>query len=120
MPILLQNRKSPLVSFCITNKGIGQALIVSDGNSINLCKLPEKNNTSDFYPFQKMQTKKYAKKELHPDEREQLKILDPPIAITCSQYHYFILHKESLTVLSTINEKVVAYYEGVTKYIYNF
>jgi len=60
-----------------------------------------------------MQTLKYAKKELHADEKEQLKIMDPPVSITCSQYHYFILHRESLTVLSTINEKVVAYYEGV-------
>ncbi len=80
---------------------------------MHYCKLPEKTVTTEFYPFAKMQTLKYAKKELSADEKDHLTITDPPIAISCSQYHYFILHKDSLTILSTINESVVAYYEGV-------
>jgi len=65
-----------------------------------------------------MQTLKYAKKELVKNVKDQLKITDPPIAIAASQHHYFILHKECLTILSTINETVVGYYEGVSYFLF--
>lgn len=111
LPIMLNNRRHPLINFYI-RRGIGNSIIVSDGNSMHYCKLPEKTLTTEFYPFAKMQTLKYAKKELSNDEREQMIISEAPIAMACSQYHYFILHKDSLTIMSTINESVVAYYEG--------
>jgi len=116
LPLMSSGKKNPIINF-YTTKGpnqllIGNSFVVSDGNYIHYCKLPEKVDRTDFNPFAKMQTLKYAKKELVKNVKDQLKITDPPIAIAASQHHYFILHKECLTILSTINETVVGYYEG--------
>ena len=95
---------------------MGNSFIVSDGTLITYGSLPERVERVDFSAFSKNRTLKYAKKEFS-ELGDQMLITDTPIAIACSQYHYFILHRESLTILSTINESVVAYYEGVNIFV---
>jgi hypothetical protein len=40
-----------------------------------------------------------------------------PVAIGLSEFHYFILHQECLTILSRITEKIVYYNEEDIKAI---
>ena len=111
------SKKNTLINFYTIRHpteefNIGHSLIISDGQCLQLLKFPEKVTGSDFNPFSKLQVLKYAKKE-NSEKKEAYKIQETPISIAASQHHYFILHKDCLTILSTIDEGVVAYYEGV-------
>mmetsp|Transcript_40694 Transcript_40694/g.36138 ORF Transcript_40694/g.36138 Transcript_40694/m.36138 type:complete len:115 (+) Transcript_40694:388-732(+) len=71
------SKKNPLIDFHIVrnDKGeyFGNSVVVSDGNYIHFLKFPEKIERADYNPFSKMQTLKYAKKEL-TDVRDQFRI----------------------------------------------
>ena len=90
----------------------GNSLIVSNGSQLYFLRFPEKIEKSEFNPFRGIRTLKFAKSE-NMELKDPFLMTDSPVAIACSQYHYFLLFKDCLTVLSTINESVVKYFPGV-------
>jgi len=49
---------------------------------------------------------KYAKRE-DSDEKRAYEVLEMPLAVGLSEFHYFLLHSDCLTIVSRITEKVV-------------
>ena len=55
---------------------------------------------------------KYAKINDKEEDDYQGKIIDEtPVALALSEFHYFLLHSDSLTIISRITEKVVMSYD---------
>jgi hypothetical protein len=53
---------------------------------------------------------RYAKKT-DADEKNAYEVREMPTAIGLSEFHYFLLHSDGLTIVSRITEKVVAFYD---------
>ena len=66
--------------------------------------------TNDLDIFKEMRTLKLSKKV---DSVNGYHGLDIPIAVACSEHHYYILHKECLTIISLITESVVSFFDDV-------
>lgn len=60
--------------------------------------------------FQAAVPLKYAKKEDYNDKK-CYKIDEIPVGIAISEFYYYIVHKDCITILSKITEKVVKYYD---------
>ena len=61
---------------------------------------------------------KYAKREDY-DDKKCYKIDEIPVGIAISEFHYYIVHKDCVTILSKISEKVVKFYD-VALIFYSF
>lgn len=87
------------------------SFIWTNGNNIAYYKFPEKNEKiNDFTFFNMPQFLKYGKK-IDIEESKSYVVQEMPIGIALSEFHYFLLHDECLTIISRITEKVVKYEE---------
>lgn len=83
------------------------SFIWTNGKNIAFYKFPEKTDKpNDFSFFNLPQFLKYAKK-VDMEESAAYVVQEMPIGIALSEFHYFLLHEECLTIVSRITEKVV-------------
>jgi hypothetical protein len=82
------------------------SFIRTNGNSINYYKFPEQNEFKDFNFINTPQPLKYAKRH-DLDDIKAYVLPEMPLGIALSEFHYFLLHDDCLTVISKITEKVV-------------
>ena len=87
------------------------SFLFSNGKTLNLFKLPEKNQPLNDQFVNQSVYLKYAKRE-DLDEKKAYLVEEMPIAIGLSEFHYFLLHSDCLTIISRITEKVVKYYDS--------
>ena len=77
---------------------------------MSLFTIPKKfEKQTDYNFFFNAQPLDYAKKNDTVDEKKRMIVNEAPVALACSKYHYYILHKDCLTILSRLNGKVVTY-----------
>lgn len=83
------------------------SFIWTNGKNIAYYKFPEKNDRpNDFSFFNLPQFLKYGKK-VDIEESISYVVQEMPIGIALSEFHYFLLHEDCLTIISRITEKVV-------------
>ena len=94
------------------------SFIFTNGTNIAHFKFPERNERVDNRDFMnKPQMLKYAKKVDQEDNKSYV-VQEMPIAIALTEFHYFLLHPDMLTIVSRITEKVVTFYEVRKKYFW--
>lgn len=99
-----------LMSVCYA-KGKANSFLFTNGKTLNLFKLPEKNQPlNDQFSNQSVYLK-YARRE-DLDEKKAYEVQEMPLAVGLSEFHYFLLHSDCLTVISRVTEKVVKYYDS--------
>ncbi|EGR34772.1 vacuolar sorting protein, putative [Ichthyophthirius multifiliis] len=107
--------ESSLLDVCyeIDNKGnrSPQSIIWTNGYRLNYYIIPKNQNQFNEKFLSQPSYYRYAKQTDQTEQEKQLKVEQMPIDICLTLYHYFILHQDSLTILSRINEKVVQYFD---------
>jgi hypothetical protein len=78
---------------------VGHSMIFGMGSTIRYVRFPEVFNENEL--MKDIKTLKMIKRQ------DGHTGTDLPIAITCSEHHYYILHKDCLTIASLITETVV-------------
>ena len=82
-----------------------ESFIWANGKIITLFKIEqEKQNGKDNFYLSIPRYLQYAKKS---DSNNENFFEETPISIAISNFHYFLLHSDSITIISIITEKVV-------------
>ena len=85
------------------------AILWSNGNTLISLRLPEPNDavTDGFLSARNaMQKLKFAKKD---DADGKVGMQDHPLAVGLTDFHYYLLFQDSITILSTITQKVIVH-----------
>lgn len=91
-------------------KSKAHSFLFTNGKSLNLFKLPDKSASLNEQFVNSSVYLKYAKRE-NLEEKKSYEVQDMPIAVGLTEFHYFLLHSDCLTIISRITEKVVKYYD---------
>ena len=86
------------------------SFIWTNGNNISCYKYEKAEKLEDISFLSFPQTLKYAKL-VDLEESKSCLIQEMLCGLALSEYHYFILHPNCLTVMSRITEKVVCSYD---------
>ncbi|KAL4452788.1 hypothetical protein ABPG74_002353 [Tetrahymena malaccensis] len=84
-----------------TGKYEPHSFIWTNGVALQVFDIPQ-----DASSLQETKYYKYAKNSDEPSN-DEYKVKEMPIDIFLSEFHYFLLHSDQLTILSRINEKIV-------------
>ena len=81
-------------------------MIWTNGNSLLNFKIPDQDEVVSDGFLSKNQMLKFAKREDLPDAKAY-QMQQHPINIGITDFHYYILFQESISILSTITQKIV-------------
>lgn len=83
--------------------------MVNIGKAFHYFTFPDRIEkfTADLKLLRNPRTLAYAKRKDQEDTREMFIIAEQPVEVCLTEFHYFILHRDALTIISTITEKVV-------------
>lgn len=90
------------------------SLLLSNGGMLNYYKFPSKLEKipNDLQFIYNPISLKYAKRQ--EDNKEEYTITEVPVDVCITEFHYYILHRDALTVISIITEKVVNFFNVMT------
>lgn len=96
-----------LIDICYTKLERPHSLIFTNGHGLIYTDFPEADEEMNPHKFKTVNHYNYSVKKEENDEEIHLSLNTIPTAIALTQYHYYILDKNALTILSRITQKIV-------------
>ena len=82
----------------------------TNGNTLYCFKFPERDERLTDNFLSKSDILKYAKRA-DLDERKAMVIQEMPVAIGMTEFHYYMLHSDCMTIMSKVTQMVEKVYE---------
>ena len=85
-------------------------MIWSNGKHLAVFKFPEKHENVNENFIKNFTNLRYGKKK-DSDPKFFYNVVEMPIGLGLTEYHYYILHSDILTIMSRITEKVIIFFD---------
>jgi hypothetical protein len=100
-----------LVDICYAKKDSRPlSMIWTNGKMLTIFKFPEKHENVNDNFIKNLVFLRYGKRK-ESDPKNLYDVVEMPIGIGITEYHYYILHPDILTIMSRITEKVVHFFD---------